>query len=186
MKTKPIQWLVVAVSCINLLLAPEIAAATRPVRSLDVALQAGGTLVGQVVNTEGQPIANSEVIVAAQGKPIARAASDAQGNFRIASLKGGTVEVAAVGVAGNCRLWAPGTAPPAAQNGLLVVAEGEVVRGQHMGRHVPGRSYRGGVRGHGGGLLALMIEHPLVTAGAIGTAIAVPLAVSNDKSPSSP
>jgi hypothetical protein len=186
MKTKVIARFVVALWCVGLPLAPQANAENIPVRTIDVALSNGGMLSGQVVNAEGQPLAGETVLLRSNGKEMARCQSGKDGSFQVASLKGGAVEVSAVGVAGNCRLWAPGTAPPAAQTGLLVVAEGDVVRGQHMGRSVPGRSYRGGVRGHGGGLLGLMIDHPLVTAGAVGAAIAIPLAVSNDESPSSP
>jgi hypothetical protein len=186
MKTKGFARLVVALTCVGLSSAPFAHAENIRAHSLDIALSQGGMLSGQVVNAEGQPLAGEAVVVKSGGKEIARCQSGKDGSFRIANLKGGSVEVAAVRVAGNCRLWAPGTAPPAAQTGLLVVAEGDVVRGQHMGRNVPGRSNRGGVRGHGGGLLGLMIDHPLVTAGAVGAAIAIPLAVSNDESPSSP
>jgi hypothetical protein len=186
MKTKVFMQLAVAVWCVGSALAPYAKADSIPVHSVDIALGKGGILAGQVVNTEGHPLIGETVVLKSNGKEIARSQSGKDGSFQVRSLKGGTVEVDAVGVAGNCRLWAPGTAPPAAQKGLLVVAEGDVIRGQHMGRNVPGRSHRGGVRGHGGGLLGVMIDHPLVTAGAIGAAIAIPLAVSNDESPSSP
>jgi hypothetical protein len=178
MKTKTIKYLVVALWCVGLSLAPDASASEQIARSVDVALQSGGLLIGQVVNAEGQPFAKAEVVLKAGGNEIARCQTDNAGTFQVAGLKGGPVEVAAVGVAGTCRLWAPGTAPPAAQRGLLVVSADDVVRGQHMS----GR----GVRGHGGGLLALMIDHPVVTAGAIGAAIAIPIAVSNNGSPSSP
>lgn len=186
MKTKVIARFFVALWCVGLPLAPDANAENIAAHSVDIALSKGGILSGQVVNADGRPLAGEAVVLKSSGKEIARCQSGKDGSFQVASLKGGAVEVSAVGVAGNCRLWAPGTAPPAAQTGLLVVAEGDVVRGQHMGRNVPGRSHRGGVRGHGGGLLGLMIDHPLVTAGAVGAAIAIPLAVSNDESPSSP
>ena len=186
MKTKTIQCLVVALWCVGLPLAPCVNADEIQVRSVDIALNTGGLLVGQVVNTEGQALVATQVVLKSGGKEVARCQTDKEGAFQVAGLKGGAVQIASAGTEGNCRLWAPGTAPPAAQQGLLVVAEGEVVRGQHAGGRVPGRRYGRGVQGHGGGLLALMIDHPLVTAGAVGAAIAVPLAVSNDDSPSSP
>jgi hypothetical protein len=188
MKTKGIARYVVALWCLGLPLAPGANAENVAVRTVDIALGKGGILSGQVVNTEGRPLAGETVLLKSNGKEIARCQSGKDGNFQVASLKGGSVEVAAVGVAGNCRLWAPGTAPPAAQTGLLVVAAGDSVRGQHACDSVGCGSTVGcgGVRGHGGGLLGLMIDHPLVTAGAVGAAIAIPLAVSNDESPSSP
>lgn len=187
MKTKLVARLAVALWCVGLPIEP-MATAAAEIHSVDVALQTGGILSGQVVNAAGRPLAGEAVVLAVGGKEIARCQSGKDGSFRVANLKGGAVEVAAVGVAGNCRLWSPGTAPPAAQHGLLVVAAGDTVRGQHCGSPVGcGGIVAGrGVRGHGGGLLGLMIEHPLVTAGAVGAAIAIPLATSNDDSPSSP
>lgn len=186
MKTKCWKCLVVALCCLGSVLGPGAYAENTPAQSVDIALAMGGILIGQVVDTEGQALKEAEVVLKSGGKEIARCQTDAAGKFQVAGLRGGAIEVASKGTMGNCRVWAPGTAPPAAQPGLLVVAEGDVIRGQHGGRRVPGHSYGRGVRGHGGGLLAKMIEHPLVTAGVVGAAIAVPLAVSNDDSPSSP
>jgi hypothetical protein len=186
MKTKAWKCLVVAICCLGSIQWPSAYAENTVVQSVDIALTKGGVLIGQVVDTQGQTLKEAEVVLKSGGKEIARCKTDEAGKFQVAGLRGGSIEVASMGTSGNCRVWAPGTAPPAAQPGLLVVAEGDVVRGQHGGRRVPGHSYGRGVRGHGGGLLAKMIEHPLVTAGAVATAIAVPLAVSNDDSPSSP
>lgn len=175
------------VGCCTGSMRMDVASAAEPlIRSMDVALGRGGVLVGQVVNTEGQPLGGAEVVLKANGQEMARGLTDEGGHFQVAGLKGGPVEVSAVGVVGNCRIWAPGTAPPAAQQGLLVVSPDDVVRGQHMngrGRRV---NCGQGVQGHGGGLLGLMIDHPVVTAGAIGAAIAIPIAVANNGDPSSP
>lgn len=187
MKTKWSKYLVVALCCLGSILGPGAYAENTAVQSVDIALAKGGILIGQVLDTEGQTLKQAEVVLKSGGQEIARCQTDKSGKFQVSGLRGGSIEVASAGTVGNCRVWAPGTAPPAAQPGLLVVAEGDVVRGQHGGgRRVPGHSYGRGVQGHGGGLLAKMIEHPLVTAGAVGAAIAVPLAVSNDDSPSSP
>jgi hypothetical protein len=187
MKTKCWKYLVVALCCVGSIPGLSAYAENNAVRSVDIALAKGGILIGQVVDTEGQTLEKAEVVLKSGGKEIARCQSDKQGKFQVSGLRGGSIEVATMGTTGNCRVWAPGTAPPVAQPGLLVVAEGDVVRGQHGGgRRVPSRRYGRGVQGHGGGLLAMMIDHPLVTAGAVGAAIAVPLAVSNDDSPSSP
>jgi hypothetical protein len=187
MKTKAWKCLVVALCCLGSIQWPSVYADNIAVQSADIALAKGGVLTGQVVDTQGQSLEQAEVVLKSGGKEIARCQTDKAGKFQVLGLRGGSIEVASMGTTGNCRVWATGTAPPAAQPGLLVVAEGDVVRGQHGGgRRVPGHGYGRGVRGHGGGLLAKMIEHPLVTAGAVGAAIAVPLAVSNDDSPSSP
>ncbi len=179
---KTIKILAVALWCLGLPYATLANAENIQPRSVDVALQGNGVLIGQVVNAEGQAMTGVPVVLTSRGKEIARCQTGKEGVFRVAGLKGGTIEVAAVGVAGTCRVWMPGTAPPAAQQGLLVVAAGDVVRGQHMGAPVR----RGRVQGHGGGLLAMMIDHPLVTGAAVGAAIAIPIALSNSGSPSSP
>lgn len=186
MKTKAWKCLIVVLCLTGLIRGPGAYAENTPVRSVDIALAKGGILIGQVVDTEGNSRKQADVVLKSGGKEIARCKTDDAGKFHVSGLRGGSIEVASMGTVGNCRVWAPGTAPPAAQPGLLVVAEGEVIRGQHGGRRVPGQSYGRGVRRQGSGLLAKMIEHPLVTAGAVGAAIAVPLAVSNDDSPSSP
>ncbi|MDZ4657471.1 MAG: hypothetical protein SH868_07805 [Bythopirellula sp.] len=184
MKTNTIKFLVVALWCMGSISAAPANAENKVACSADVALVGEGLLIGQVLNAAGQPVVGAPVVLSSQGQEIARCHTDKRGIFQVMGLNGGAVEVASVGVTGTCRLWSPGTAPPAAQQGLLIVAEGEVVRGQHMGGTV-GHG-RGRARGHGGGLLAMMIEHPLVTAGAVGAAIAIPIAVSNSGSPASP
>jgi hypothetical protein len=150
--------------------ARSAAAAVAP---QDVALADGGVLIGQVVDTAGKPQAMTPVSLVTGGKEIARVTTDAKGQFRVASLRGGTYQVATTGNSGVYRFWAPRTAPPSSLNGLNMVSGNQVVRGQ-MG---------GGFLSSTGQWIA---EHPIITAGAIATAIAVPLALDDDDDPSSP
>ena len=113
------------------------------------------------------------VSLATGGKEIARATTDAKGQFRVASLKGGIYQVSTP-VTHVYRMWAPRTAPPTSLNGLNMVSGKQVVRGQQMG---------GGPLATAGQWIA---EHPIITAGAIATAIAVPLALDDDDDPSTP
>ncbi len=156
---------------INQPVVPRSAAAA--VAPQDVALAEGGVLTGQVVDTAGKPQAMAPVSLSTGGKEIARATTDAKGQFRVASLKGGVYQVATNGNQGVYRFWAPRTAPPTSLNGLNMVSGNQVVRGQ-MG---------GGPLASAGQWIA---EHPIITAGAIATAIAVPLALDDDDDPSSP
>jgi hypothetical protein len=183
MKTMAVRFSALALMSMALLIGPAQSAESAKAKSIDVALRNGGILIGQVVDSDGQSLPGTEIVLSSGGKEIGRCQTGKEGWFQVGGLKGGSIEVAAAGTTGNCRVWSPGTAPPAAQQGLLVVAESDVVRGQHMTGRAPRRGYG---RGGNGGLLGLMIDHPLVTAGAVGAAIAVPLAVSNDESPSSP
>jgi len=59
-------------------------------------------------------------------------------------------------------LWAPGTAPPSARDGLLVVSEEPVVRGQDA---------------RGFGRLRRLVQNPWVISSLVGAAIAIPIAV---------
>jgi hypothetical protein len=150
--------------------ARSAAAAVAP---QDVALAEGGVLTGQVVDTAGKPQAMTPVSLTTGGKEIARVTTDKQGQFRVASLKGGVYQVSTAGKSNLYRFWAPRTAPPSSLSGLNMVTGNQIVRGQ-MG---------GGPLASAGQWIA---EHPIITAGAIATAIAVPLALDDDDDPSSP
>jgi hypothetical protein len=177
-----ITWVAAAAIVVQpqLLLAAEVnqpvvaRSAAAAVAPQDVALADGGVLIGQVVDTAGKPQAMAPVSFVTGGKEIARATTDAKGQFRVASLKGGTYQVATTGNSGVYRFWAPRTAPPQSLNGLNMVSGNQVVRGQMGG---------GGFFSSTGQWIA---EHPIITAGAIATAIAVPLALDDDDDPSSP
>lgn len=154
----------------------------------DVALQSNGVLVGQVVDGQGQGLAGSVVSVAKQNTKIAQVRTDEQGRFQVAGLTGGVHQVSMAGQTSSCRLWAPRTAPPAAQQGLMLVEQADIVRGQ-CGCGTPVSGCGCGVYGRGaggGGIAGWMANHPVLVAGGIAAAIAVPLAVDDDDSPASP
>lgn len=136
----------------------------------DVVLQEGGTLVGRIVDAQGKPVAKSPVSLQTGGKEVVRVTSDETGKFEAKGLKGGVYHVASTGHQGVYRMWAPKTAPPAAAKGLSIVAQPEVIRAQFG-------------PGPGGPISSLgqwVAEHPIITAGAVAAAIAVPIAVSDD------
>ncbi len=181
--------------------APGVGPNTNESRQIrDVALHAEGTLAGQLLDAQGVAIAGVEVAVGKAGKEVARVRTNKQGQFRVDGLTGGVYQVVAAGRISAYRLWAPNTAPPAAQRGLLLVSGTDVVRGQYgcgavgcgtpvCGSPVCGSGCGGGcVYGRGacgGGIIGWMADHPIITTGAIATAIAVPLAVDDD-SPATP
>ena len=139
--------------------------------SSDIVLSEGGVLVGQVVNEEGTGLPMAPLSLRTGGKEITRLHSDRSGKFQVSSLKGGIYQVVSTGHEGVYRFWAPKTAPPAAQQGLTVVSRGDVVRGQY------GPPAAGNIFSRFGQTIA---EHPLITAGVIAAAIAVPLALEDD------
>jgi hypothetical protein len=179
MKTRKFSMLALVAGTLMVGQLPLAAGETTQFQALDVALQANGVLVGQLTDSQGQPLANVPVSVVTNGKEIARCQTSPTGVFQAADMHGGVVQIVAANNARVCRLWAPGSAPPAAQQGVLMVA-GDVVRGQ-----CDAVGCGSCVGGHGGGLLGVMLDRPLVTAGIIGAAVAIPLAVDDDDAPAS-
>lgn len=176
MKTRKLSVLALVAGTLMVGQLPLAAGEIAQFQALDVALQANGVLVGQLTDSQGQPLANVPVSVVTNGKEIARCQTSPTGAFQAADLRGGVVQIVAGNTSRTCRLWAPETAPPAAQQGVLMVSQGDVVRGQCCGAPVTCGSCVGGR----GGLLGVMLDHPLVTAGVVGAAVAIPLAVGDD------
>jgi hypothetical protein len=167
MKRRLCQQIAAAVATLGLLL-PQTVFAGPPVRpSTDVALGQGGLLVGQVVDQQGVAQAGVPVVVQQGQQPVVRTATNDQGQFYARGLRGGQHQIVTPGAQVAYRFWAANTAPPAAQNTAVVVADSQVVRGQWG--YGPGGAWLGWVR-----------AHPYITAGVIGAAIAIPLAVADD------
>jgi len=149
------------------LIVPQSASASPPQHAAiqDVRLHADGALVGQVVTSEGQGVADRLVTLHLANRQVASVKTDRNGYYRISGLRGATYQVATQNGTGIYRAWAEDTAPPTAQDGVLIVEGCNPVRGQY---------------GPGTGLLT----NPWVVAGLLGAAIAVPIALSNDSSSS--
>jgi hypothetical protein len=129
----------------------------------DVALADGGVLRGQVVDPQGAPLPYQTVAVRQQQRVIASTRTDQDGRFSISGLPGGVYQIASAEGAGVYRLWAPLTAPPAAQPAALIVSGQQVFRGQ---------------LGGGGGVRSFLTS-PWVLAGLLAAAISIPIALSN-------
>jgi len=167
MKQKQLQLLATVLSCVCILISSE-AASAAPIAAMssDIELRSGGVLLGQIVDAQGVAVVLAPVLITNGIQEVARAQTDEQGNFAVSGLRGGVYKIASAGHQGVYRLWSPQTAPPSASQGLMVVVPSDVVRGQ-CGCH---------------GMGNWIANHPLVTAGAIGAGIAIPLAVSDDNS----
>ncbi len=156
---------------------PLLAAATAepaPV-VIDVKLHRspdGNVLIGQVQDPQGLIKADAPVFLVEAGRKVAETRTDQNGYFGFKDMRGGVYQVAAAGGIGMYRAWAPGTAPPSAQHGALVVAGENLVRGQcHFGR------------------LKFWLSHPCVIAAIIAAAVAIPVAIHNaddGEAPTSP
>lgn len=151
----------VLASCLGMLVGQAAQAASPIIR--DVALQPGGVLNGQVLNEQATAQANSKVAVVHKGKPVTVAETDKDGRFVLTGLQPGVYELHLAAGGGAYRVWAPRTAPPAAEQSVLLVQDNRVVRGLHQGA------------GHFGWL-----ANPWVLAGIVAAAIAIPLAIDDD------
>jgi hypothetical protein len=138
-------------------------AATPSDLNSDVALRPGGVLVGQVVDQQGVAQANAPISIQYGNYEVVRTTTDKNGVFAAKGLRGGEYRLLTSQGGTSCRLWAADTAPPAAKPAALIVAGQNVVRGMP-----------------GSGMIGWVKAHPYITAAAVGTAIAVPLALADD------
>lgn len=154
---------IVALTCFGFLTA-DLARAAAPAvtRVGDVALQAAGVLQGQVLDAQGAPQAGKQVSAVQNGKTTATAVTDASGRFVMSNLSGGVCEFQTDSNRDVYRLWAPQTAPPVAQQRVLLVSDSNVVLGQHCGGNALG-----------------WLANPWVLGGIVAAAIAIPLAVAS-------
>jgi hypothetical protein len=155
------------------LLAGQTAQAASPIIR-DVALQHGGVLSGQVLDEQAVAQGQAKITVVKKGETLTVTETDQQGRFALAGLEPGIYELRLEQGGGTYRVWAPRTAPPAAEQGVLLVQDGRVVRG--FGQPDDGKQ---GKHGGGGGILSFL-ANPWVLAGGVAAAIAIPLALDHD------
>ncbi len=136
--------------------APTASAAQTPT-VVDVALADGGVLHGQLVDLQNQSVASVPVSVRSQNQEVARTTTTNDGRFTVQGLRGGVYQVAAGQGQGVYRLWTSNAAPPSARNNAVVYT----ACGAKM-----------------------LLANPIVIAGVVATAIAVPVALANSKSSS--
>jgi hypothetical protein len=141
---------------------PELAIAASPAPApavIDVAMADGGVLHGQVVDLQGSNTAGVPISVRSQNQEVVRTTTAKDGQFTVQGLRGGVYQVAAGEGQGVYRLWTAKAAPPSAQKNAIVFT--------------------------GGGGAKMLLTNPIVIAGLVATAVAVPVALANS-SPSSP
>jgi len=126
----------VSVACWGMILpqARLRAADSKPVTKapaiVDVALQANGSLSGQVLDEQGLGLEGALVSVRQGKDEIAQTVAGKNGEFAVANLRGGIYQIAAGQGMGLYRLWAPNTAPPSTRTALRLVSKANVFRGQ--------------------------------------------------------
>ena len=156
---------------------PVLVAATPSVA--DIALKPGGVLRGQIVNEAG--VGTPKVTVElTSGRQHWQTKTDAQGWFQFAELRGSIYQFCGDGQTQNLRLWSPGTAPPGASLGILVLPATDVVRGQNPVSPNTNQFFR---------VAKERLANPRVVGGIIVTAVAIPVAINNfndDDPPATP
>ena len=113
----------VGIACLGMLIPPPVLRAADPTDStaggqqqaptaIDVALGEGGTLRGQIVDAQGNPVPRVAVSLRQADRQVAATVADSSGHFHLTGLRGGTYHIVAGEAEGVYRLWAPRTAPP--------------------------------------------------------------------------
>ena len=109
---------------------PRATVRTVEAKSLDIALSAGGTFTGRVVDHSGQAMEGTEVTVKQGQAEIARTITDRTGTFTFSNLKNGTYTCAAGATTGVYRVWTEKSAPPSANPQGLLIQGQNGARGQ--------------------------------------------------------
>jgi hypothetical protein len=151
----------VMLACAGLLAGQTVQAAKPLIR--DVALQPGGVLNGQVLDEQAVAQSHAKIAVVYRGEPLTVTETDQDGRFLLTGLEPGIYELHLAQGGGAYRVWAPRTAPPAAEQSVLLVQDSRVVRGMHNGHEAFG-----------------WLANPWVLAGIVALAIALPLALSDN------
>jgi hypothetical protein len=161
-----VRWVAVSLATLGLCL-PQVAfaqAAPAAPPVVDIAMADGGVLHGQVVDLQKGGVAGVPVSVKMQNREIAKTTTQSDGRFTVPGLRGGVYQVAAGQGQGVYTLWTANAAPPSAQKNAIVYT-------QNAGNG-------------GGGTMKMLLANPIVIAGLVATAIAVPIALANSHSAS--
>ncbi|MGI9427658.1 MAG: carboxypeptidase-like regulatory domain-containing protein [Bythopirellula sp.] len=156
-----------------------LAAESTSTQVADIALQRSGVLQGQVVNAAGTGEANV-VVKLTRGRDTWQVNTDTRGWFRLTELRGGAYQFQVGGQDQLIRAWAPGTAPPNANPGILVTPSTDIVRGQHAVSPNTNQYFR---------VLKQRLANPLILTGVTLTVVAIPVALHNsddDDPPATP
>ncbi len=130
----------------------------------DLALGDKQSFAGVVLDENGQPQVDTDVVIFQLGREVARTTTDELGGFSFQGLRSGLHLAKAGRGAGLYRFWATGTAPPSARSKATLV-DSVTIRGQQPFRQL------------------LMSRGVIVTA-IMGAAVFIPIAVHdarNDK-----
>ncbi len=109
----------------------KVAEASKAATTLDVALTPEGSLTGVIVDEQGRPLKDSEVVLSQSRNSVFKAKTDAKGHFEFKSTKPGLYQLSSGKHGGLVRLWSDKTAPKLAKKQALMVAgDAKLVRAQ--------------------------------------------------------
>lgn len=148
--------LVVGVAASSQAMAGEAKVAAKPAIQ-DISLNQHGRMVGSLVDAQGRPISNKEVVVHQGRKEVAKAVTNTKGQFEVAGLKGGVYEVTSERGTSTYRVWTAEAAPKASRSTALVVAGQQTVRAQTGLEGLGGLGGVGGVVGVVGGVTGTVL-----------------------------
>ena len=162
-------WYAAWASLLGILLAPAIAAEETPARtaarvapSIDVILDDGMCLEGQVVSELGEPLDGTKLTLMRDGAVVSQFAANESGRFRVRLPRAGVYQLAVDEQLTTLRAWTPKAAPPSCAKSLLIV-RGNILRGQN-------------------GQIPFTQVNPWLVAGVIAAAVAIPIVISNHRS----
>ena len=154
----------VSLACLGILIPHNVLADKLPSPTLsetpvvpDVTLTEDGNLVGQMVDTSGQPVSEHNIAIRSGKQIVATVTTDEQGFFTVHELRGGVYQITTGHGSSAVRAWSSGTAPPVAKNRLLVIDGVHTVRG-----------------------LGENLANPWILAAIAAAAITIPLALDDD------
>lgn len=159
-------------------LAPTLAQAENAVATpqkpadvlaVDVALHKDGLLIGQLVDASGKPSADATVRLTLADGRKAEAKTNADGGFAFKNVRG-VARLESDKTAQMVRSWTSEAAPPSATPAVLLVEGGEIARGQR---------YAGPIANGTVSHTKRLFANPLFVAGAVATAVAIPVAIHN-------
>ena len=141
---------------------PAPAAALQSLEVVDVALGRNGLLTGRVLDRRGQGVAGTSVTVVEGAAAVSQVKTDRAGHFHVAGLAAGVHQLVTPNGHQVCRLWRAEAAPPSAIPSVQFVTDDKVVAGQYSP-------------------LKCWLANPMVIGGIIAVAVAVPVAVYNNR-----
>lgn len=143
--------------------------ATAPDIIQDAELARSGVLRGRVYNAQGAALDGVDVTVLSTDSKAVLSRTNDRGEFFVGGLKGGVYQVVAGQGSQVIRAWSEGTAPPTAQQQILVVSDPRVAVGQ----------WEPGTLGYFMQEARYTLSNPLVVGGIIAAAVAIPVAIHN-------